>query len=66
MFGVPREISGRREESVRLNAAWDKDQREKENKQTNKLMVGLLKRSFGRRTEIPMGNFKLFAIGDAA
>lgn len=53
-FEVPREISGRRQESVRLNAAWEKDQRGKR-KQTNKLMVGLLKRSFGGRTEMSNG-----------
>lgn len=39
---------------------------EKENKQTNKLMVGLLKRTFGGEQKCPVGNFKLFAAGDTA
>ena len=39
---------------------------EKENKQTNKLMVGLLKRTFGGEQKCPVGNFELFAAGDTA
>lgn len=36
---------------------------EKENKQTNKLMVGLLKRSFGGEQRRLMGNSMLFLLG---